>query len=84
MGGWEFTAALAAPHDLFLAQLLLPVCLWVPPCPSCPAEAPAHLGQEVPSIAMEKMLEILRKSLKCSIFPGLQAASGEKCFLGLR
>nr|XP_026653921.1 uncharacterized protein LOC113460297 [Zonotrichia albicollis] len=51
------------------------------PHPSCPAEAPTDLSQEVPSIAM---LEILRKSLKCSIFPGLQAAGGEKCFLGFR
>lgn len=61
-----------------------PIHLWVPSHPSCPAEAPAHLCQEVPSMAMENMLEILRKSLKCSIFPGLQAARGEKCFLGLR
>lgn len=31
---------------------------------------------------MEDMLEILRKSLKCSIFPGLQAASEEKMLSG--
>lgn len=61
MDDWEFTAALEAPHDLFSAQLLLLICLWVPPCPSCPAEGPAHLCQEVPSTAMENMLEILRK-----------------------
>lgn len=72
---------MAAPQDLFLALLLLPVCLQVTLSPTSPAgEASAHPCKEVSSVAMEKTLHFRLVRRICNVSTGLQAASEEKPF----
>lgn len=63
------------PRGVFLALLLLPVCLQVTLSPTSPAgEASAHLCKK----ATEKMLQILQMSLKCGVSAGLRGSRQRK------